>query len=76
MGEVIVLHPILNKNLSRIFKIHSRFPGIALGKQTGKTGEKNGFVILGKAVLEGESGFRTPPGVVSGIRGGGGSEFT
>jgi hypothetical protein len=32
MREVFVLHPVMNKNLSRFFKIHFRFPRIAFGK--------------------------------------------
>jgi hypothetical protein len=70
MGEVFVLHPVLNKNLSRIFKIHSRFPGISLGRRSVELCQKMVF-IFGRAVLEEERWFSDPPGVVSGIGRGG-----
>jgi hypothetical protein len=61
MREVIVLQPVTEKNLSHFFKIPSGFPGIALGKQVVKTGEKTVFFFLGKAVLEGGKWFSDPP---------------
>jgi hypothetical protein len=50
MREVIVLHPILEKNLSQFFKIPSGFPGNSLGRQVVKLCEKMVFDL-------GESGF-------------------
>jgi hypothetical protein len=50
MGEVIVIWPVLRKNLFRFLKIHSGFPGICLRRRVVEM-DKNGFLI-------GESGFR------------------
>jgi hypothetical protein len=61
MREVIVLQPVLEKNLSQFFKIPSGFPKIALGRQVVKLC-KNWFLILGKVVFGGEGGIRTPLG--------------
>jgi hypothetical protein len=63
MREVIVLHPVMNKNLSRFFKIHSGFPGIALGKQVVKTGEKTVFLLFwGRRFWRGKVVFGPPWG--------------
>jgi hypothetical protein len=70
MGEVMFLHPVLNKTLSRIFKIHSPFPVISLESGLVKLAKKMIFFNLGKAVLEKGKWFSDPLGVVSGIRGG------
>jgi hypothetical protein len=40
MGEVFVLQPVLNKNLSLILKIHSRFLGISLGRRSVELAKK------------------------------------
>jgi len=74
LRDFFVIHPNMEKNLSRVFKIPSGFPGIALGKQVVKTSENYFFVILGKAVLEGGKWFSDPPWC--GKCYWGGSEFT
>jgi hypothetical protein len=63
MGEVFVLHPVLNKNLSRFLKFHLRLPAIAFGKRLVKTLRK--WFFWGKVVIP------DPPEVVSGLGGGG-----
>jgi hypothetical protein len=60
MGEVFFFPPILNKNLSRIFKIHSRFPRITLRSGLVKLVNKRFFF------------FFLGGGVGGGGRGGGG----
>jgi hypothetical protein len=61
LREVIVIHPVTEKNLSRVFKIPSGLPKITLGKHVVKTGENIFFVILGKVVLEEGEWFSDPP---------------
>jgi hypothetical protein len=53
MGEVFVLHPVLNKNLSQDFENSSSIFPESPRKQTGQTGEKKWFLKFGRAVLEG-----------------------
>jgi len=48
IGEVFVPHPVMNKNLSRIFKIRLRLPRNRSERWHGKTGKNeakdmNGF---------------------------------
>jgi hypothetical protein len=73
MREFFVLHPIMEKNLSRFLKIHFCSPKIGFRRrhiEQAKMGDflknigESGF-FFGKAV------FRTPPKVVRGFRGGG-----
>jgi hypothetical protein len=66
MREVFVLHPIMEKNLSRFFKIHFHLPRIA------SQDEVKLVKMLRKRFLFRKVVFRTPPEVVSGFRGGGG----
>jgi hypothetical protein len=65
LREVFVLQPVLRKNLSRIFKIHLRFPRNCLGRTHAETG-KNGKNMK-KWFFSRKAVFRTPPEVVSGF---------
>lgn len=60
LGEVFVLQPILNKNLSLFFKIHSYFLEISLENGLVKLA-KNVFFYLGKTVLQEKNGISDPP---------------
>jgi len=68
MIEFIVLHPVSEKYLSRLFKIPSGLPVNSLGKQVVKLCKKWFFDFWGRWFLEGMVVARTPPRVVSGIR--------
>jgi hypothetical protein len=62
MREVIVLHPILEKKLSLGFsKFLLVFPESLSENGLVKLGEKQFFLILGKAVLEEGEWFSDPP---------------
>jgi hypothetical protein len=61
LREVIVLQPVMEKNLSLFLKNPSGFPGIVLGRQVVKQG-KNGFDFWGKRFWRGIVVFRTPLG--------------
>jgi hypothetical protein len=52
MGEVIVIWPVLRKNLFRFLKIPPGFPGNHLGKRLVEMGKKR-FLNLGKVVFGG-----------------------
>jgi hypothetical protein len=59
MREVFVLHPVMEKNLSRFFKIHFHFPRIAFGRrhaEQAKMGEK-----IGKSVFFWGRWYSGPP---------------
>jgi len=71
MKEVFVLHPVLNKNLSRFFKIHFHLPEIRFGRQLVKLEKTSGFEKLGEGGFGEVSGISDPPEVVSGIGRGG-----
>jgi hypothetical protein len=62
--------PLKKKPLS-YFQNSFRFSRNHSRKTGGQNWQKQFFFILGKAVLEGGKWFSDPPGVVSGIRGGG-----
>jgi hypothetical protein len=59
MKEVFVLQPVLNKNLSRFFKICLHLPEIRFGSRRVEQAKMGGFEFLG------EGGF-TEGKVVSG----------
>jgi hypothetical protein len=65
LREVIVLHPVAEKNLS-VFQNSFWFSRKRSRKTGGQTVQKNGFFLI-----LGEGGIPDPLGVVSGIRGGG-----
>jgi hypothetical protein len=65
LREIFFLHPVMEKNLSRFFKIRFILPRKSLCKLTDQNVEKT--VFLGGRVV-----FRTPPEVVSSFREGGG----
>jgi hypothetical protein len=52
MEEVFVLHPVLNKNLSRFFKIISIFPESASEDKVLNRKKTSGFEFFGRVVLE------------------------
>jgi hypothetical protein len=48
MKDVFVLQPVLNKNLSRFFKIRLHLPGICFGSRCVEQAEMDGFEFLGE----------------------------
>jgi hypothetical protein len=52
LREVFVLHPVMEKNLSRFLKIHFRSPGIGFGRRHTEQAKMGDFL---KNI--GESGF-------------------
>jgi hypothetical protein len=60
MREVFVLHPVMEKNLSRVFKIPSCFPGILPGNRLVETRKIAVLSFLGERFCRGEGGFWTP----------------
>jgi hypothetical protein len=71
-----VLHPIMEKKLSRFSKIHFRLLGILPGKQLVKMEKMTVLSFWKREDFGGKVVFRTPPKVVSGIGRGGGCEIT
>jgi hypothetical protein len=61
MEEVFFLHPVMNKNLSRFFKICLRFPEIHFERRGVKQTKMGGFEKLGEGGFGEISGMSDPP---------------
>jgi hypothetical protein len=61
MREVFVLHPVMEKNLSRFSKIHFRLLGILPGKKLVKMAKMAVLSFWGRAVFWGKGGIPDPP---------------
>jgi hypothetical protein len=71
MGEVFVLHPVLNKNLSLDFENSSPFSRNPSSEDDWSNWQKNGFHFLGGRFWRVRVVYSDPPEVVSGIGRGG-----